>query len=84
MRCGFRSLEVFPGALPLGSSTYSLPSSESYPSISPFILVYFEEFCGLVLLEGENIALYLGNTPLSQANGVVFTDGEGNVSRQCL
>jgi len=82
MYSGFRSLELFPGALPLGSSTNSLPSSESYPSMLPFIIAYFEEFCGLVLLESENIALYLGKTPLPQTNGVVFTDGEGNASRQ--
>jgi hypothetical protein len=56
MRSGFRSLDVLPSALPLISSTYSLPSSVSYPSMLPFIVAYFEQFCGLVLLEGENIA----------------------------
>ena len=56
MRCGFRSLDVFPGAIPLVSSTYSLPSSVSYPSMLPFIVAYFEQFCGFALLEGENIA----------------------------
>lgn len=82
MSRGFRSLEVFPLALPLRSSTYSVSSSESYPSMLPFIIVHFEEFYGIILLEGENVALYLGKTPLSQANDVIFTDGEGNVSRQ--
>ena len=55
-RCGFRSLDLFSGALPLVSSTYSLPSSVLYPSKLPFIVAYFDQFCGLVLLEGENIA----------------------------
>jgi hypothetical protein len=55
-RCGFRSLDLFSDALPLVSSTYSLPSSVLYPSKLPFIVAYFEQFCGLVLLEGENIA----------------------------
>lgn len=42
--CWFRSLDVFPGALPLVSSTRSLSSSLLYPSILSFIFVYFERF----------------------------------------